>query len=350
MKKLLIILLVLAAAGGLFAQELTWSGGVSTGLGLSSDETAKVDIFNDDSYEGNLGFLKAEYTNENIGAAVRIQGGFTDENKPDFGLHHAMLWVNLLDDIIHIRAGKMDYHIWGKNNNDWVNYSSGTGALLELKPITGLSLGASLKTNLAEGSVNTEGFFKNIAFGASYDSADLLYIAASMQLGSQELADYHKALYAFHLNAVPGLILETSGQFYNIGGEGTIDSDHWQNIGYKIIPDVFKAGVTLTEDPNVTIKVKALDVSTEDLGFSFMPWVEYAIADTPFTIYGEVKGSSVLNDDLKFTWDVKIPRITYKINDAARIQCYYLLTIPSEGSLASDDPIHKVKFNFTWYF
>jgi hypothetical protein len=355
MKKLLIILLVFAAAGGLFAQELKWSGGVSTGIGLSSDETQKVEIFNDDSWEGNLGFLQAEYTNENVGASIRVQSSYTAGNEPDFGLHSAMVWANLLNDIIQVRAGKINYYLWGKGNNDWNYFTYGTGAMLEVKPIEGLSFGAIFKTNLDKqtvstdddgiitkknDSVNTEDFFKNIAFGASYDNT-AFHLAAALQLGTQKLEDFHKALYGFNLNAVPGLILEVSGDFYNIGGEGIIDSAHFQNIGYKIIPDVFKAAVTLTEDPSA--------VENGPLGVSVMPWAEYVLTGTPFTLYGEVKGSTSLAEGVEpaFKWEVKVPRITYKINDAARIQFYYLLTIPAEESA---EPTHKVKFNFTWYF
>jgi hypothetical protein len=343
MKKWLILFLVLAVAGGLFAQELKWSGGVSTGLGLSSDETAGIDLFNDDSFEGTLGFLRAEYTNGNVGAAIRIQAGFKDDNTPDYGLHHAKVWVNFLDDKIYIATGRLDDFKWGKTNNDWASYSGGTGAILEVKPIDGLSLGTVLKTNLRDDLAvsNAEEFFKNIAFGASYDKADLLYIAAAMQLGEQRGNDAQEALYCFHLNVVPNLIFETSGMFKNIGGDGILDSDHFQNIGYKIIPDVFKAGVTLTEDPS--------NIKDGPLAMSFMPWVEYAISNTPFTVYGEVKASAASIEDPKFKWEIKAPRITYTINDAAKIQLYYLLTIPEEAA-ASTDPVHKVKFNFTWYF
>jgi hypothetical protein len=138
---------------------------------------------------------------------------------------------------------------------------------------------------------------------------------------------------------VPNLILQTHGEFFNIGGDGIIDSKHWQNLGYAIIPGTFSAGVTLTEDPPA--------VDGGPLGGSFMPWAEYAIPGVPFTVYGEVKGSVADMDDPDFMWEIKVPRITYRINDNARIQCYYLLTLPADGD---DDPVHKVKFNFSWYF
>jgi hypothetical protein len=195
MKKLLVFWLVLAAAGGLSAQELKWSGGVHTGLGVSSDENAGVDIWNDDSYEGDyglgLGFLKAEYTHGNAGASVRLHAEFSPEGESDYRIKDAAVWVNLLNDVLHVRAGRMDNgNKWGRASDDWSGYASGTGALLELKPAAGFSFGAVLKTELEAGygeapkaAANAEEFFKNTVFGASYFNPGLLYAAASIQLG-----------------------------------------------------------------------------------------------------------------------------------------------------------------------
>jgi hypothetical protein len=349
MKKLLVLLLVLAAAGGLFAQELKWSGGVMFGLGFSTDETAAPTIYDENWWWGDndwgdgtwskaAGQVEANYSQDNTRVTLRVRSYFNNMNAYSIGVPLAKVEFDLLDKIVGIRAGRLDEGLWNPQVAGGWNVNKGVGALVEIKPIDGLSFGGILKTDgPKDGVKNAEELFKRAAFGFSYNNDSLLYLSGAFQLadGDRDAAgDLNKAnyaLYGLNINAVPNLILKTEGKFSNIGGEGDIATNLAQDIGYKIIPDTFKAVLRVKE---------SLDNQT---GLTFMPYAEYVI-NSSFTGYIEVEANIPNMDDPKVGLYI-LPKLTYNIAPGASIIGYYKATIPNEGDL-----VHQVKFSFSSTF
>ena len=147
MKRALIVLLMLAVAGGLFAQ-ISFGGSASSGFGVFIDDGVTFHVFNDpDQYNSKYGFgLDVSYTSESGKAGAN--GGFsTNADGQGFG---AIAWFKPLD-ILKVEFGNIDY--WWQaatpgslgENNDFDN--SGPGALLWLDPMAGLTLGAGIYPN-----------------------------------------------------------------------------------------------------------------------------------------------------------------------------------------------------------
>jgi hypothetical protein len=364
MKKLLILLLVLVVAGGVFAQELKWSGGVLFGLGIKSDESAPP-IQDNELWESGddskaTGFVQTEYAQDNYGFLFKVRGRFSRADDYDLTIPKAKVWFDLLDDKIGIRAGRLDEGLWNTQADWWWQVTNGVGALVEIKPIEGLSFGAIFKTNVDsitwdhDGKDDTdevaigdkfvsspEELLKRAAFGVSYTLTDTFYASASLQLAAGKrvlelepkaaavLNDAAEATYGLNILAVPNLILNTEGLFGNIGGDGDISFNLRQDIGYKIIPGTFKAGVKLAE------------VSPADaLELTIKPYGEYVI-NSLFTANLEFQISTSLADDATTGLYIQ-PKFQYNIGDGAKIHVYYKLDFKD----LELDPVHTVYLTF----
>jgi hypothetical protein len=365
MKKLLILLLVFVVAGGVFAQELKWSSGVLFGLGIKSDESAPPIQDNEWWESGDdskaAGFVQTEYAQDNYGFLFKVRGRFSRADDYDLTIPKAKVWFDLLDDKIGIRAGRLDESLWN-TQADWLwQVTKGVGALVEIKPIEGLSFGAIFKTNVGATSYDDdndpdtdkvsigdkfvsspEELLKRAAFGVSYTMTDTFYASASLQLAAGDrvyklngtkhtavLNDAAEATYGLNILAVPNLILNTEGLFGNIGGDEDISFNLRQDIGYKIIPGTFKAGVKLAEES-----------PTSALKLTIKPYGEYVI-NSLFTTNLEVQVSTALADNATTGLYIQ-PKLQYTIGGGAKIHVYYKLDFKD----LELDPVHTVYLTF----
>jgi hypothetical protein len=361
MKKLLILLLVLVTAGGLFAQELKWSGGVQAGLSLGSDENEKGEavqpnVAGDDWDDGNhaAGQIEAAYSQENARVTLRVRSYYSNTNTYGIGVPRAVVEFDLFDKLVGLRAGRLDESLWNTQVSDWWQVTAGVGTLVEVKPIEGLSVGVVLKTDgvgvpkgteWSKAVTTTEELFKRTAFGFSYNNASLLYLSGAFQLADGDRSTDGKlnkssyAIYGLNINAVPNLILKTEGKFSKIGAgkdeegkEIDIKTELAQDIGYKIIPDTFTAKLRLKE---------TFDGGTTTL--VFMPNAEYVL-NSLFTAYIEVEAKIPDLDDVKVDLRIK-PKLTYTIAPKAKIIGSYEVKVPN-----GKDPLHTVKLALTSTF
>jgi hypothetical protein len=366
MKKLLIFLVViLVAGGGLFAQDLTWTGGVMFGLGFSSKDEEAPTVFDENFWWGDndwgdgkwskaAGQIEANYSRDNARVILRVRSYFSNAKEFSIGVPLAKVEFDLFNKIVGIRAGRLDELLWNPTPMiDFWQVTEGVGTLVEVKPIEGLTIGGILKTDGPKGGVkNAEELFKRAAFGASYRKDDLLYAAASLQLsdgarsdvdtnGDNKIEDDEKeigglndafyGLYGLNLLLVPNLILNTGGRFDVRSGGDSIDVALNQEIGYKIIPDTLKAALYAKEN------------FADNTGLTFRPYAEYVI-NSSFTAWLEVQADIPNLDDPKIDIYVQ-PKITFNVAPSSSIIGYYKATIPNSG-----DVVHAVKFTFSSTF
>jgi hypothetical protein len=344
MKKLSIMLFVFVVVGGLIAQELKWNGGVFMGLGLKSDGSAPT--ISDEFWWWGDGPAKAgaqieaAYAEENARLTLKLRGYFSNTNEYSIGVPMAKVEFDLFNNLVGIRAGRLDEGLWNTDTNMWWQVTNGVGALVEFKPVEGVSIGGILKTNgPADGVKSPTELFKRAAFGASYKKGDLLYVSAAAQLADGdrdaggELNKAASATYALDIFAVTNLILNTEGRFSNIGGDGDIKFELAQDVGYNISPGTFKA---------VLRGIETLG-GGDDAEIALRPYAEWVI-NKSFTANLEVEGKTKLTDDPKVALYVQ-PKITYNVAPNAVIQAYYRVDIPTEG-----DPAHQVKISFGRWF
>jgi len=184
MKKALIVLLILAVAGGLFAQE--WGGSVTTGIKIGLDGDMPVTGDDDDTNDaahGSLWFENAEDDEWGVKIAVgaAIDKGITLDN--------AWGWINFADGLLKISAGKMDDGVWGSGgayDHDWSN----DGLLrLEVKPTDELDIGLAFSFPKWDGgeykAAKIGNFFQQTIIGVKY-TGDAFFVATALKLHSDE--------------------------------------------------------------------------------------------------------------------------------------------------------------------
>jgi hypothetical protein len=207
MKKALVVFLILAVAGGLFAQ-ITFSGAVQTGLGVGfSDQEdgagdPKIDYIRDRGDTGMRAELTAAYTSPDdkapygkFGGSIRLRGSATKFVNDGWAVSVpvATLWWTPID-ILRIDIGTNDPGGFGTMAG--LDESNGVrngdaGLKIGLTPIPGLSLGA----HAAYGRSLL--LFENMGyrFGAKYTVDGLLSAAANIRL-YPDVKDYTKLQFA----------------------------------------------------------------------------------------------------------------------------------------------------------
>jgi hypothetical protein len=350
MKKALVVLLILAVAGGLFAQELTWGGSVKTGLNFSilndgidsnDDDPANtaedpvITIYSDDSDTTSRFDLVGNYTNKNYGVVFRLRteiGGYSlaDTNPAAspttlllpgllIGFHQIYGWTTFLNDTIKVSAGIIDDQTWrtGGIENWGVN---GNGVRFEVIPLPGLNLGLMLKVPTDALNATAKDFFGETAIGAKYES-DLFSVAASVLLDGEgdgltlveKLGDaYGNAAGKFN----PTTIIPVSTDLTKDWNKGL----------------VFQAGVTVAPIPGLAISVEGRGRNMGDFAkygwFWFNEAVSYTLLDDKLTvgvdakqhIYGEDVGKAIRGDNVKLSPHlIFVPKVGYDILDNVNV-------------------------------
>jgi len=189
MKKALIVLLILAVAGGLFAQ--SFSGSVKTGAYFEFDGDSPVNGTMEDGWRGQAvrGALNFSSGGDDWGVSIGTSANVADHGGAVTGISVEGFngWVKFAD-IFKLTAGKGVGDAWYAFNVDaWSDmHGSAAGARIEVTPIDGLNLGVLF--GYPKAGSNAEklaNFFQEIGLGAKYE-ASIFSAYASLQLDSPE--------------------------------------------------------------------------------------------------------------------------------------------------------------------
>jgi hypothetical protein len=217
MKKALVILLILAVAGGLFAQDVKVGGQIRTGILFDAPNGTKgqtIGLFNDgdDGYTTRID-LNFSLTKEDYGVVVglrndwlngptgsnanAVSGSTTFLNYSEFSVYNAYVWADFANDLVNVKLGKIDDGVWKTEGDEEFGVATGDGLRVEVKPIPGLNAGIFL-TVPAGGDAIVNGqtiaadkyykypfkyFLPETALGASY-KADLFNVAFGVKFDS----------------------------------------------------------------------------------------------------------------------------------------------------------------------
>jgi hypothetical protein len=276
MKRIAVLLAALAAAGALFAQEVTLSGELKTGLYMeqetigNQDPVAKGGMTNNDGDSGSReGRMRLDFrsTYGNMGLRVRfqIEPEGTGPFLPTFGFAYA--YGNLFNDQLAINAGLLGESPWGTggpklrsepetreymayNNLSGEPYTASEGLMgirFEYKPsfVPGLNIGFVLnQPDQVAVDINKQTFgdvLGESVIGASYEHD---YFAVRVGYRFDSKADTYKnntdegARLTYRLeervlgNLAEGMKIWLNGDYYGIGCE---QQDIPKNIGGQTV-------------------------------------------------------------------------------------------------------------------
>ena len=287
MKKTLVVLLILAVAGGVFAQEFTWSGEVKIGgwLNLHTEdygEGDETDFTPDKADERGHGKATLGYDNEGFHAEISFEGNFEDGNPAGasigasasydaedwkFNLGFAGLqsgnvsvdslwgyWY-LFDQMVKIDlAYKGPETIYWRvsdiiSDNDWDNLDGRGGVEINVAPIESLSFGVMFPGRFVDDAgvvhrgypIYTEKFVKpffyEFVMGVKYEAEGSLAIGAMFQMADK---DHQKALVMakFFLGDSLSLGAEVmAGELGQFGDAGFLSFG--ANVEYNAAPMTF---------------------------------------------------------------------------------------------------------------
>jgi hypothetical protein len=408
MKKALIVLLILAIAGGLFAQDegLTWTGAVKTGLKIVADdghngEDIGVNLYSDDAEVPIRLQLNGAYTKDNYGVVFGLRfdpyGLWTYvnptadkvEGKLWGAAYNAYAWASFVNDIIKVSAGRIDDGVWKTGGVE--NWGiSGDGLRVEIAPITGLNLGLMLRAPVT--TLTIKQFLSETAFGAKYES-DLFWVAAGIILDGQADGltgvndDYLANVALDYLTGVGTLAADAPDSdhgldfragvgvkplsFLEVSAEArAFNASKFADYGYFVL-DEHVAAKLLSDKLTVGLKAwqyffgsdwgklvptpaKALGDSDADEALKpylkLLPYVTYNVSDA--LEVGLEAGLGLWKDvyDLKFNLK---PKVTYKIGTGAKIVAFYNFASENfyedvEVNGRKSDKSNTVQVDFVW--
>jgi hypothetical protein len=212
MKKMLVVLLILSVAGGMFAADVgegfTITGEVKSGFGvfsqddeLDNGDDTYIQAWNDDAGSIHRVRVNLQWEGDVGGTKIRFQssGGSTDVI-----LHQAYGWLNLLDKKIVLWGGHNLAYLFNTGGVQDAWFDSGDLVRLEVRPIDGLSIAANVPVPL--GGQDVSGFSTNnqMSLGNTF---------GALGFGAKYSNDTFTALAYFKLN--PG----AKGTYFGVTGD-----------------------------------------------------------------------------------------------------------------------------------
>jgi len=389
MKKLLVFLLILAVAGGLFAQDagtITWSGNLYSGVRFQAEDgdNAKVDIYHDDA-AGPQFSLVGKYTESNYGLQFGINADPTVAGA--FTLDSAFVWLKPLD-ILTINAGLGFGEIPAVY--DWPK-GPGPGVQFLLAPIEGLTLGMTLSTPNADyAGYKPEYALQETAFGVKYVS-DLFKVHAAVKLDSeaditagsvawaafgldaatlggaftQASADEKEitASASVEITAIDSLTIDVGGNVVNLNdwaSDGAGYAAIIQKVAFTLAP--LNAYLLVTEElysyneeifPGFTVKAPTGLHFEAGVGYVINPTYKFrfALGANNWLLDGDTFGDD--NDGFKNNTVWFQPALDITLGDHAAMTIYYKGTVQNTLKDVGVDerPFASLaQVNFTWSF
>jgi len=326
MKKVLIVLLAFAVAGGLFAQDVSFSGQVRSGLRIDFGDNyddAVIAANDDDGDNAVFAELVAEYDADDWGLkfGASAQKG---TGAPELSVGDAFGWIYFADRLIKLSGGQQGGD-WGSGG--WVDSDVGGGISLKLAvfPFDGFNIGAYL--GYPNGSGYSAGkianFFQETALGFSFDGG-LFNISAGMELFSEESDDYAdldmKFVAGVGISAIDLLTLHISFGAFDLLGDGDTLMKAGLNIDVNglpiglgfVLPGIeIQDGLQLLHlEANVDFGVTEVVTIGAGLGVdfdgdfdlikvNFDPWASFDVGGPNFKLgYGFEMGGANYTDDL----------------------------------------------------
>jgi len=339
MKKALVVFLILAVAGGLFAQ-ITFSGNVSTGIGIGISDQEGVDpkvdyVRTRDGAAGLRGQIAVSYTGTSddfgkwgLGTGFRYQQtSLFASGANEFQSTGRNLWWQP-NSFVYINLGTGDPGGYGTPGG--IGESNGVrggdaGLKVELTPIAGLSIGAHLSYG------NSELLLENISprFGVKYTVPSLLTVVGNVRLYPEE-KDYTKFTYAAGVSylGLAGVGISTvgiDGALYDSGKDksffgaglrvgyalGALSADargrvylaNGSALSKDFMPMLFRGEINYTINSTVSAGVEA----------------QYALGRKPASTWdfaynvGGVGSADYFVKDNKNSYFAVSPRVTFKV-------------------------------------
>jgi hypothetical protein len=365
MKKLLVVLLILAAAGGVSA-EITWSGQIETGVNIEAkkDEDPTIRLRHSDpegaelylsgaatTEDGNFGFLwgiQGDPLNA-IEAVTDVINGTTGTLNP-VRLDYTRVWGTFFDKKLKILAGSSTGAIFSDGLWHDPGWDSVQGIKFEAAPIEGLSFGASLPLTIDYADLKHA--VQETRFGAKYKN-DLFEVRGLVKLDDPDDgdADNINGDFTVSVTAVPNFTFNLVGYFINIDKLDTAGyGDLAQRVLYSNSP--LTVGLWILE----YFDLSSVDATGDNTKFAFYvrPYVEYKLNDsfTPgFRVdFKTGMGGSYVNASPNLNYSILVrPYLTYYLSSNTRFFTYYQLDA-SKDAADTETLTHTFQLNFGWYF
>ena len=295
MKKALVLLLILAVAGGAFAQGLTLTGDIFSGVNLAIVDVDGVNpSFGLANAEGNMVMmnLTGRWVNEDDTAGVRFQirgQRNTSINNNDvflndpFRIQWAYAWVRAMDGMLTLYGGKLDQSGFatGGGVDHHLQMHGSTGLRLDIAAMDTLTLGLGVFSNQRFDSFTERSELGNVKFNFHFNFLvpDTIRVIG----GFTTVNDYHgwdavdgkyksmKGVIGFQILALRSagfnsLILDAEfGRLNDFSDNGYVTVG--QRVVYGGIEDV-ELGLRAVQ------RIPMHD--NEDLGMSFYVWGVYS--------------------------------------------------------------------------
>jgi hypothetical protein len=303
MKKTLIFLLILAVAGGVFAQGLKLTGVLNTGLGVVTDtesEDFTLQAFGRDS-ERTLGQfrLNGEYTNEESTVGVKFRLQWRDGLQA-VDLPFAFGYLKAFNNLLTLQGGIIDdgtFATSGAILGD--DGGEGLGTQLIVSPIEGLNVGLGAYVGASTGdhlarylenypiTTSTVSTYSGLdlltakyTFGATYTMADTFKVVASWRpkYWATTAWKYDQLIAGFKLLPIPALTAELEARIQKIDEYSDGGSfDIFATLGYKV-NDQLSAGLNFGAYTRTDTTAAGVPRENDPV-LLFWLWGQYAVTE-----------------------------------------------------------------------
>jgi hypothetical protein len=284
MKKALVFLMILAVAGGIFAQDVKFTGEVKTGLGVLYDTTSEEAHLVPFSRDGEQPFqfrLNGAYATEGDTAGVK----FRLQQRGSFSVPYAFGYLNVFDNLLTLQGGLIDDGTFNSGGGILdADAGEGVGTQILVMPIDGLVVGG--------GAYASDGFGDLAVFpklgdakytaGFAYTMPDLFKIVTSFRnrywTKSSGDVTSNQLIVGANILALSsmGLKLVLEGRFTNLGEDKDAgvfaNVDGFLTVGYT--KDALSAGL------NGALYLSAINADdVPDPIIAFWVYGSYAVSD-----------------------------------------------------------------------
>jgi len=276
MKKALVVLLILAVAGGVFAQSVSVSGLVNAGLGMLKydgvDDAGFGLLGHNQGVNGMRTQINFNGTNKdgNAGFSVRLRAAAAPASwASNLNFRWAYGWLKAVDGLLDLRAGR----IQGNNFDtldpitDGDTHYDSYGLLLYINPVDMVSIGVGAHTQEPMGAydiLDNHNMYGWLGFGLYLGVAD---VVAQMKATGNDVAAYLSTA----ITAVPILDIDATLGLWDISNfsdSGMIGI--FPHVGVNIIDNL---GI------NLAVGIWMPQASGLDNAFRFWFWLDYALGN-----------------------------------------------------------------------